>query len=285
MNKKSPYAGKSIILTTMHAKSIAVEHSFLNFLGAEVVECKMDTDKLGTFSGEIQRNGTALDCARIKCELGMNLTDAQYGLSSEGSFGPHPYIPFLSCDYEILYFIDRERDFHFHVSIFSEKTNYNMQSVDSIEELLKFAEKVFFSSHALILRPDHKENKNYIVKGINTIDILHQAFADTMKYSTTGKVWVETDMRAHMNPSRMNVIQELAGNLAKRLLIACATCQTPGWGSIGVKKGLECNWCGDETELIKSEIYGCVKCDYKEYLPPSHGLVKADPQHCSYCNP
>ena len=285
MNKKSAYAGSSIVLTTMHAKSIAIAPSFLNLLGAEVIECQMDTDKLGTFSGEIQRNGTALDCARIKCELGMNFTDAQYGLSSEGSFGPHPYIPFLSCDYEILYFIDRQRDFHFHLSTFSEKTNYNMQSVDSIEELLKFSEKVVFPSHALIIRPDNKDNKNHIIKGINGIDMLHQAFSDTIKHSTTGKIWVETDMRAHMNPSRMKVIQELADDFAKRLLVLCTTCQTPGWGKIGVKKGLQCNWCGDETELIKSEIYGCVKCDCREDLRPSHGLVKADPQHCSSCNP
>ena len=284
MNKKSAYIGNSIVLATMHAKSIAVAPPFLNLLGAEVVESQIDTDILGTFSGEIQRNGSALECAKIKCELGMNVTGSQYGLSSEGSFGPHPYIPFLSCDYEILYFIDRERDFHLHLSLFSEKTNYNMQSVGSIEELLKFAEKVFFPSHALILRPDYKDNKNYIIKGVHTIDMLHEAFRDTIKHSTTGKVWVETDMRAHMNPSRMKVIQELAGNLAKRLLILCTRCQTPGWGSIGVKKGLECNLCGDETELIKSEIYGCVKCDYTEDLPPSHGLVKADPQYCSYCN-
>ena len=285
MNKNSPYAGSSIILTTKHSKSIAIAPSFLNLLSAEIIECEIDTDKLGTFSGEIERAGNALECAKIKCELGMNVADSYYGLSSEGSFGPHPYIPFLPCDNEILYFIDRDRHFHLYLSCLSEKTNYNMQSLDSMEELQKFFEKALFPSHALIVRPDNKENKNYIFKGINAIDMLETAFKDSMKHSTNGKVWVETDMRANMNPSRMIVIQGLAEELSRRLSALCAKCETPGWGKVQVEKGLECSWCGIETEFIKAEIYGCTKCDRKEKMPPSHNLLKADPGNCSYCNP
>ena len=285
MNKNSPYAGRSIILTTKHSKSIAIAPAFLNLLSAEIIECNIDTDKLGTFSGEIERDLNALDCAKIKCELGMNMTDSYYGLSTEGSFGPHPYIPFLPCDNEVIYFIDRDRDFHLYLSCLSEKTNYNMQSLNSMEELQQFSEKSLFPSHALILRPDNKENKSLIFKGINTVDTLETAFKDSMKHSTNGKVWVETDMRANMNPSRMSVIQGLAEKLATRLSALCAKCENPGWGKVQVEKGLECSWCGIETELIKTEVYGCAKCDYKEKRPPSHNLLKADPGNCSYCNP
>ena len=152
-----PYAGSSIILTTKHSKSIAIAPSFLNILSAQIVECVVDTDKFGTFSGEIERKNNALYCCKIKCELGMQLSGADYGISSEGSFGPHPYMPFLPCDNEILYFIDRERDFHLYISCLSEKTNYNIQVLDSIEELQIFAEKALFPSHALILRPDGQD--------------------------------------------------------------------------------------------------------------------------------
>ena len=285
MNEHSAYAGSAIILTTKHSKSTAVAHSFFNLLSAEIVECAIDTDTLGTFSGEIERKSSALECAKIKCELGINLTNSDYGLSSEGSFGPHPYIYFLPGNNEILYFIDRKRDFHLYVSRLSEKTNYAMESVGSMQELQKFAKKALFPSHALIIRPDNQENKNYIVKGINTVDMLETAFNESMKHSAHGKVWVETDMRAHMNPSRMMVIQELAGDLAQRLLVLCITCKTPGWGKVAIEKGLECRWCGLKTELIKSEIYGCTKCDYKEKKTPSHNLRKAGPEHCSHCNP
>lgn len=76
MNKNSPYAQISIVLTTKHEKSIVIAPSFLNVLSAEIVEYVFDTDQLGTFSGEIERKGTALDCAKIKCELGLNLTSS-----------------------------------------------------------------------------------------------------------------------------------------------------------------------------------------------------------------
>ena len=285
MNENSSYAGSSIILTTKHSKSRALAPSFLNFLSAEIIEFEIDTDKFGTFSGEIERKENALECAKIKCELGIKMTDSNYGLASEGSFGPHPYIPFLASDHEILYFIDRKRDFHLYLSRLSEKTNYNMQSVVSMEELQKFSEKALFPSHALIVRPDNKENKNKIFKGINTPKMLEDAFEASMKHSKNGSVWVETDMRANMNPSRMIVIQELAEEIAKRLSALCTKCNTPGWGKVSVEKGLECSWCGLKTELIKAEIYGCTKCDYKEKMPPSHSLHKADPGNCLNCNP
>jgi hypothetical protein len=285
MHKNSPYALSTIILTTKHSKSIAIAPSFLNLLSAEMIEYSTDTDKLGTFSGEIERIGNPLDCAKIKCQLGMNLTDSYYGLSSEGSFGPHPYMPFLPCDHEILYFIDHHRDFHLYVSCFSEKTNYNMQALDSMEELEKFSAKALFPSHALILRPDNKQNKSHIFKGINSIDMLETAFKDSIKRSTNGKVWVETDMRANMNPLRMSVIQGLAEELARRLSALCPKCENPGWGKVQAEKGLACSLCGTETELLKAEIYGCAKCDHKEKISPSHHLLKADPGNCSYCNP
>lgn len=285
MSENSVYAGSHIILTTKHSKSIAIAPVFLNLLSAEIVEFKTDTDKLGTFSGEIERKGTALECAKVKCELGLSLTGSYYGLSSEGSFGPHPYIPFLPCDNEIIYFIDRKRDFHLHLSRLSTKTNFNMQSVTSMEELQKFSEKALFPSHALIVRPDNKENKSFIFKGINKSHMLEVAFKESMKHSSNGRVWVETDMRANMNPSRMIFIQELAQELAKRLLTLCIKCKNPGWGKVSAEPGLVCSQCGLETELIKTEIYSCTKCDHKEKKPPSHGLLKADPGNCLYCNP
>ena len=49
MNKKSPYALSSIILTTKHSKAIAIAPSFLNLLSAEIIQSEIDTDKLGTF--------------------------------------------------------------------------------------------------------------------------------------------------------------------------------------------------------------------------------------------
>lgn len=281
------YRGTCMILTTKHAKSIAIAPPFQEKLSAGILEYVVDTDQLGTFSGEIEREGNALECARRKCEWATErLGDkVEFALASEGSFGPHPFIPFLPCDQEILYFIDRRHGFHMHMSHISEKTNYRTEAVDSYEALQKLAEKAQFPSHAMILRPNGRETKAPLFKGIDSQSILEEAYKECLKHSTDGKVWVETDMRAQFNPSRMEVIGELAVKLAERLATHCPKCSTPGWGKVRVEKGLECSWCGSETELVKAEIYGCTKCDYEEITGRTDGLEKAEPGNCSYCNP
>jgi len=78
-----------------------------------------------------------------------------------------------------------------------------------------------------------------IVKGIQTFDKLKEAFIKYCRASTDGLVSVETDMRAHMNPTRMGVIKELANRFALRLATHCPLCFNLGWGLVGNQKGLE----------------------------------------------
>jgi hypothetical protein len=68
---RSAYAGSCFILTTKHAKSIAIAPPFWEKLEASVLEYVVDTDALGTFSGEVEREGNALQCARRKCEWSL----------------------------------------------------------------------------------------------------------------------------------------------------------------------------------------------------------------------
>lgn len=281
------YEGCRFILTTKHSKSLAVAPPFKTLLKADVIEHVVDTDLLGTFSGEIKRKISALESAKKKCEWSLQKQGEEvlFALASEGSFGPHPYIPFAACDQEILYFIDNNRKFHLHVSHISTKTNYRAESLDSWDQLEKFAEEVVFPSHALILKPNINKKSSSIFKGLTTKEALKEAFYESKKHSEDKRVWVETDMRAHLNPTRMSVIGELAQKLASRLATNCPTCHLPGWGMTRVEKGLECDYCGAETELVKYEVFGCVKCDHEEFKPRLDGLTKANPRNCYYCNP
>lgn len=282
---RKPYKGECIILTTKHAKGAAIFPVFEEILSAGVLEYTADTDSLGTFTGEVEREGNALECAKKKCEWGLEVTKADYGLASEGSFGPHPFLPFCPSDQEILYFIDRKRDFHLPVVHLTGKTNYLTKEISSLEELESFAETAQFPSHALIVRPNVWNNKSIIFKGIENASDLKQAFDESIKHSEDKKVWVETDMRAHYNPTRMEAIKEAAKKLANKLATNCPSCDCPGWGQVDIEKGLPCEWCGSETEMIKSAIYGCPKCDYKEAKPREDGLEKAEPGQCHVCNP
>ena len=281
------YQGACIIIPTKHAKSIAIAPPFWESLSASVLEYYVDTDLMGTFSGEIERDGNALECARRKCLWALELLGdkVDYCLASEGSFGPHPFIPFLPCDQEILYFIDRKRGFHLHMTHLNEKTNYQMKAVKSLEELQSFAEAAQFPSHALILRPDDHYTKSPIYKGIDTQEALIEAFNKSLVHSSDGKVWVETDMRAQFNPSRMEAIGELAYKLAQRLATQCSACNAPGWGRTSVEKGLHCEYCDQETEMVAHEIYGCVLCEHTETMPRTDGMKSAPQMHCGRCNP
>lgn len=276
-----------MILTTKHAKSIAIAPPFWSRLEASILEYVADTDQLGTFSGEVERSGSALDCARRKCEWALEkLGDkVDYALASEGSFGPHPFLPYLPCDEEILYFIDRKRGFHLHLSQLSEQTNYNMTQVQSWEALLAFARTAQFPSHGLIIRPNDRATQEPVFKGIQSKNELEAAYEVSRLYSEQGTIWVETDMRAKFNPTRMQVIGQLADRLADRLSCLCPSCHTPGWGKVDAEKGLPCRRCGYETELTKYEIDGCVLCTYRTIRGRPDGLTQADPGYCPVCNP
>lgn len=281
----SLYAGACVILTTKHQKAAAITPVFDKVLGAGILEYMSDTDKLGTFSGEVERKGTALYCVRKKCEWGLKLKGVEYALASEGSFGPHPFIPFVPSNREILYFIDKKRDFHLYVTDIFMETNYQMGEFSSLDDLLAFADKALFPSHGLIIRPFPRDVKSIVFKGIENKTDLEAAFHESMKASKTGKIWAETDMRAHMNPSRMKVIGQLAEQLANRLATQCPSCGFPGWGQVGREEGLPCEDCGMPSEMTLHEVYGCVKCKHQEKHPRKDGLKSASPAQCQWCNP
>lgn len=287
VNSDSPYFRCCIVLATKHRKSIALAPAFEDVLAAGILEYIVDTDQLGTFSGEVQRSKSPLETAKEKCKWSIYQANAIYAISSEGSFGPHPVIPFIPCDHEILYFIDTERDFHIYTSEIFTETNYNKSCISSLEELIHFANIAKFPTHGLILHPyEAVDWKKTVYKDIASEVELEAAFLEARMLSNDKKsVSIETDMRAHMNPTRMKVIHQLGKKLAERLCCLCPRCNTPGWGLTKSISGLPCEFCFYPTEICEKEILGCPKCDFQTDIEPSHGLTKAPASNCPYCNP
>lgn len=283
--KTHSYYDKTCVIATMHEKEKVIAPAFLDLTGLKMIKTNIDTDKLGTFTGEVERKGTPLMCVSQKCELAMKKSKATIGIASEGSFGPHPFIPLLSCDHEILYFMDQERGFSLHQSLLSTKTNYRAEAFSDAKQLKTFCDQAIFPSHGLIVRPNKSNKQNFIIKGIQAYDELEEAFLKSCRLSEDGKALVETDMRAHMNPTRMEVIKELAHSFAKRLATPCPLCYNPGFGLVDTHLGLECEMCKSETEMVKSEVFGCPKCRHKEIRARQDGLTAADPEYCRWCNP
>lgn len=283
--KEARYAPGRVALATKHHKEKSVGPPFHEYLGATLVVADIDTDALGTFSGEVSRLGGALETAIRKCRLGMEAVGLACGVASEGSFGPHPLVPFLPADQELLVYIDDERGLQLHECLLSEATNFAHASVNSVEEAEEFFRNAGFPDHGCIVRPNVWEDRSVLFKDIRDRQDWLDAFDACKLASADGRVWLETDMRAHRNPSRMRVIGALAEKLARRLATACPACGAPGWGRTAVEKGLNCEACGTETEMVKAEVFTCCRCDYRESLPRNDGLLLAPPCHCPYCNP
>lgn len=276
------YKGKKIFFTTKHQKGVALAPIFLDITGAKIEEYPFDTDQFGTFSLEIPRQSSPLITAEKKCMQAQIIPGSELFLASEGSFGPHPAMPFIVAGIETLFFFDKVRDLKISMSNIFTTTNFAREELFELDALWAFTKKVHFPSHALILRSANPSN-SIIFKGIQNSDELEYKFSSIL--SCCGSVIVETDMRAHLNPTRMQTIQELGRKLAYHLNSLCPNCQTPGFGIKSLQKGLPCLECRLPTDLILKERIACRKCTYQQETLYPKGQLFAEPTFCFYCNP
>ena len=94
-----------------------------------------DTDRLGTFSGEIERVGSAKDTAIRKARLGITVTNLPCGFASEGRFGPHLLFPFAGIGHKIIVFVDDVLGIEVIESLVFERTNFQYTVVSLRDRL------------------------------------------------------------------------------------------------------------------------------------------------------
>jgi hypothetical protein len=277
------FQGRNLLIATKHKKEKVIAPILESQLGVKCfVASDLDTDKLGTFTGEIERKGDPITTARNKCLIGMDLTNCDLAIASEGSFGSHPTIFFAAADDEFLVLIDKKNNIEISARELSLETNFNGSEIKTIEELQEFATKSNFPSHGLILRKS-KEELEEITKGILNEKLLNETFFELIK--NHGTAYIETDMRAMFNPSRMKVIEKATLKLVDKIKSLCPKCETPGFGIVDRKVGLRCNQCNFPTRSTLSYIYNCQKCNYKKEEEFPNGKKTEDPIYCDICNP
>jgi hypothetical protein len=285
-----PYAGATVALATKHGKQEAVGPALHATVGlAVVVAPGLDTDALGTFTGEVPRPGTPSQTALAKARLGMAALGLARGIASEGSFGPHPELGFVAAGVELLAFVDDELGIELVERRLSERTNFAHLQTRALDARARtFLERVGFPSHALIVRANHPEADvaaGLLFKGLTDLGGLKRAISQCAAASSDGQARLETDMRAHLNPTRMGEIAVLAAQLGRRLAHTCDACAAPGFGLIGVERGLPCCLCAEPTELAVCELHGCPRCGHTQRRPRADGRRCADPGCCAQCNP
>jgi hypothetical protein len=257
-----------------------------HLLGVEVfVPDRIDTDVLGTFSGDVARPGSMLDTAVAKARLGMALEGCALGLASEGSYGAHPRVPFLRGGLEIMVLVDQERDLVVHEEWVVDRPHADHLRVLPGDDIVEFAEGVDFPAHGLLVRPAAPPRTSRGAVSVRDLDDLVAEIARAAGDSRDGHAVVFTDMRADRNPGRMANLVRLAHRLARRVRTPCPACRGPGFGPVRRPAGLPCRQCGTPSTMLAGEVWGCVTCPHEEMRGRVDGRREADPGACTFCNP
>ena len=267
-------------MPTMHDKGRLIAPAFKEILDMRIEEVHVDTDVLGTFSGEIERTGTPLETAIKKAQLGIEASRAPYAIASEGSIGPDPFMPFVNANIETMVFIDeilgiQVQATHRSNEILAFTTDTTKGDLEKL--LIKFD----FPNHAVIVKPKIGTGA---IKGIKNLLDLEKAIAQSRAASIDGEATIESDLRAMSSPSRQRNISAAGLKLAQRLAQTCPECSIPGWGLTDYLKGVECSECGEIShEAVRQELLCCVGCEFTALGTVIN--LTLDPSRCTSCNP
>lgn len=286
-NRHGCYAGHRAVLANMHGKEAAISAALFERLGLVVSTTpNLDTDVLGTFTGEVPRTGTIRETAIAKARLGMAASGLPIGIASEGSYGPHPHIPFVAGGIELMVLVDDVRKIVVSEYLIEDSPVFDHVFAHPNDELGAFLDRIGFPDHALIVKAAEAGlAAGPVYKGLRGKQALASAIIHCAAHSRDGRTLIQTDMRAHMNPTRMATLRRLAGIFAERVATPCPACAMPGYGQVDVEIGLPCEDCGVASIMVRHQVFGCVACEYRERRPRLDGRAHADPGHCPECNP
>lgn len=280
------FTGRTLGVATIHEKEKVIGPAFMQVLplsGFHAI-AGVDTDRFGVFSGEVQRTLSPFQAALAKAKHGAEVSGLELVIASEGSFGPYPPAPFIPCNEEFLVLYD-VRDGavyeHRHVSL---DTVFGGERCSTLLEVSTFAERMKFPTHGLVLRPNERWERGHpVYKGIHKRDELQQQASSLL--AAHGSLWVETDMRAMANPTRMAVIAETAVRFTQELARSCPSCGELFFRITGTVPGLPCSLCGWPTASIRRYIRTCSSCSFTEQEHRPDGRTEEDAMYCDHCNP
>ena len=194
------FRGKVLHMVSRHQKQqyiAPVLASRLGFICKTVSE--VDTDLLGTFSGEVARTLSPVACAREKCKRAREYVSDGYLLASEGSFGPHPTLGWVTAGEEWLLLYDIEEDAELIVRDITLDTCFLGKAIANEQQCLEFLQRVGFPNQGVIVKSS-QEQPEIIFKNGSTPEEIVKNMHNML--NEKGNCYIETDMRAMFNPTR-----------------------------------------------------------------------------------
>lgn len=280
------FGGRVLGVASMHRKERALGPPFASRLALREVRAieGLDTDRFGAFSGERARELPPREAARAKARAGASASGLELVIASEGSFFPHPLAPLASCDEEWLVLLDLRAQRTYAHRFVTFDVAHAGRLCRSLDELREFCARVPFPSHQLVVRPhQHGSAPEEIFKGLGERDELEARFA--LAQARHGAAWVELDLRAHANPTRMRALEAAAREFVEELARLCPRCSAPHFAVAQHVPGLPCAQCGEPTESLLALVRRCAECGAEQREERADGRREEDPGACSACNP
>jgi hypothetical protein len=275
-----PSPDQRAFAATKHGKDVFVGAVFGPHWGLHVEAAYVDTDLLGTFSGEVPRPGDVRSTLRAKVRMALKVSpDADVVLATEGSFGPDPVLGWVPLHEEVLLWSWPRQGKELWVAHRSHDTNFSSSDSAEWTEVQRWALRVGFPTAHVILRDP---NGQVLAKGISDPVELERLWRVAAE---GGAPRVETDMRANRNPKRQEVLRALANKTLEAFEALCPSCQFPGFVARPAEPGAPCSACGSATRrprLLKAE---CTECGQVEVRDSDDQLNGVDPAYCDRCNP
>jgi hypothetical protein len=265
-----------VALITKHQKARWIA-PYLAPLGYQVYESSLfDTDTLGTFSGEVERTLSPMDAALTKAKTACELTDTDWGLGSEGSFGGGPAPGMINWNDELLCLYQASTG----ITIYAHAAGPTSVQELTLDGRVPLKQKLLGLPNQLWILRFEENSVKTAEKGLSAEKLLDR-IQQLESASTTLKI--EPDLRAMNCPQRQQMIVKAAEDLVRRLSETCPLCQAFNFVVKEKKAGLPCTLCALPTEQAKSWTRICDDCGHS-----SDEIVEqkgADPTHCQFCNP
>jgi len=272
-----PFAGRRAIIVTKHGKERVLDPLLRRRLGMYPELLQLDTDRFGTFTGEIARAGSQLDALRAKLRAGAEATyyDAVI-VASEGSFSVDPFFPVATIDIELVGLYDPSAEIEIVGRAVAPAVHAFSGEVTDEGGLERALARIGFPEHAAVL---HDRLATH--KGLRERDRLLALARAAWRRGVTPRI--ESDARASMNPTRMALISTACEDAIALARSRCSRCDAIGFGLRELQRGLRCRDCGTATDMVCTELWGCPCCGSTEQRARPEEY--AEPASCTHCNP
>ncbi|HSN30051.1 MAG TPA: DUF6671 family protein [Kofleriaceae bacterium] len=256
------------VIATRHGKEHVIAH-VLAAADFTVQAVHIDTDRFGTFAGDVLRLLAPRDAAIAKARAALAAEPtAHLGIGSEGTFG--------AVDTELVALVHRSAP----LVLVGRATGAIVRHGEHVTSLLgaeDAAERLGFPSAGVLVMTPARE---LVLREVEDCGDLREAVERTLV--AHGAAWIEPDRRAHRDPARREVIAEAARDVLVQLRDRCEACGAPGFVICEHELGLPCEACGAATSQVAAFTRRCWACGHRAQWHAPGPAALAD---CERCHP